>query len=277
MATIAKHSLKLRYDGKRANNSELDLYDGATSIQGFAQALQIATHAYLNSEIVTRATAMRGAKMYMRPASKGSFLVEIVTIIEAYPAASGVATAIGAPVFYDFVKLVFRKATGLVVGQPDTNYMKKEIEKDEPFFDELAETLEGSLQRAHRPIGEDVDSVSIERPRSPLVTFNQKTKDWVNTREEAPRTESMTGNVTRFNSVTRNGRVFVKELGRIVPFKPDGDFPGSSLGLLTWSLHGSNLDIQKKLEREVRPVKSSSGDTKRLLLSDCKRKAATTV
>jgi hypothetical protein len=150
--------------------------------------------------------------------------------------------------------------------------MQKELERDELFFDELAETLEGSLQRAHRPIGEDVDTVSIERPRSPLLTFDQKSKNWVNTREVAPKQKTFNGNVTRFNSVTRNGRACIKELDRIIPFKPDAEFPASSLGLLNWSLHGSNLDTNKKLELEIRPIESSSGEIKRLLLRDCRRK-----
>jgi hypothetical protein len=134
MVTLAKHSLKLRYEGRSADSNQLEFYDGATSIYGFAQSLQIVTHAYLNNEIVTRATAMRGAEMFMRPAGKGSYLVEIVTMIEQYPAVSSMATAIAAPVFYDFLKVVFKKATGVSVGQPETKLHAKRIGERRTVF-----------------------------------------------------------------------------------------------------------------------------------------------
>lgn len=203
---LAKHVLKIRYDGGSAEDHELPLYDGTASIQGIAQALQITTHAYLNNDIVTRATAMRGARMFLRPAKRGSFFVELVALIEQYPATSTSAVAISAPVFYDFIKIAFSKATGYLETEPETQHLKKTFEREEPFFDELAETLEGSLQRGHRVIGENITNISIGRPRSEIVLFDQKTKDWVNTREEIPTEETVTGNVTRFNSVTRNGR-----------------------------------------------------------------------
>lgn len=264
---LKKYSLKIRYTGGFADNSELPLYDGATSIQGIAQALQIATHAYINEEIVSRATALRGATLVLKPARRGSFLFEVVTFIEQYP----VTATLTAHVFYDFLKLAFQKATGDLNVEPTTPSLMKNFEKKEPFFDELAETLEGSLQRVHRPIGNDVDYIKIERPRSELVVFNQATRDWVNTRDEVAELTQVTGNITRFNSVTRNGRIFIDQLEKILPFRPDGDFPISRLGLLTWSLHGSNTELPKKLQLDIRYIKSALGDVKRVLISDIQR------
>lgn len=135
----------------------------------------------------------------------------------------------------------------------------------------MAETLEGSLQRVHRPIGESVDKISIERPKSGLLVFDQSTSDWVNTREEVAELVTVNGNVTRYNSNTRNGRIYIEELGRIVPFKPDGDFPANDLHHLTWSLHGSNTGLPKQLELEVRYVNSAVGEPKRILISNTKK------
>lgn len=264
---LAKYTLRLRYEGGTANEGLIDFYDGATSIYGFSQALQIATHAYVKGEIVSRAPALKGARMYLTPLRRGSVVVDVVTFIETYPATFGIA----APVFYDFIKFAFAKATGKLKVQPETTPVKRELERDEPFFDELAETLEGSLQRSHRIIGDGVTKVGLERARIPLLTFDSKSKDWVNTREESPKVKTVHGNVTRFNSVSRNGRAFIRELDRIVPFRPDGDFPNARLGLLTWSLHGSNVDHQKQLTFAVREIKSARGEVKRLLLSDCHR------
>lgn len=272
MAVLARHGLRLKYRGGVADESVLSLYDGTTSLQGFAQSLQIVTHAFLNDEVVSRATALKGASLMFRPPRAGSVVFEVIALIERYPVTSTAAVTLGAPVYYDFLKLAYRKACGLFEQEPDTPYVRNLVDKQEPFFDELAENLEGSLQRAHRPVGDTVSGVTLERPRSVLLGFDEETKDWVNTSEENPISEIMTGNMTRFNSVTRNGRVFVDQLGRIVPIRPDEDFPAGRLPLLTWSLHGSNSsDLPKKLELNVKRVNSASGKTKRLLLSDCRR------
>jgi hypothetical protein len=267
MEYLAKYSLRLRYEGGSAVDGLIDLYDGSASIHGFSQALQIVTHAYVSGKIVQKAPALKGARMYLTPLKRGSVVVEVVAFVEKYPA----TFAIAAPVFYDFIKFAFAKATGRFKVKPETPAVKKQFERDEPFFDELAETLEGSLQRGHRIIGDGVTKIELERPRLPLISFDRKSKDWVNTREENPRLRKMHGNVTRFNSLSRNGRAYIKEIGKVVPFRPDGDFPSSKLGLLTWSLHGSNVDHQNQLTLSVKEIKSARGDVKRLLLSDCYR------
>jgi hypothetical protein len=61
---LARYALKLRFSGTTVEKNGLDLYDGSSSFYGFAQALQIATHAYMTKEIVSRATALKGAQMY---------------------------------------------------------------------------------------------------------------------------------------------------------------------------------------------------------------------
>lgn len=221
----------------------------------------------MNDEIVSRATALNGATLVLKPAKRGSFLFEVVAFIEQYPA----TIALSAPAFYGFIQLAFQKATGDLDAEPSVRSLMKDFERKEPFFDELAETLEGSLQRAHRPIGDGVDKLKIERPRSDLVVFDQVTRDWVNTREEISEIQQVTGNITRFNSITRNGRIFIDQLGKIVPFRPNGDFSPARLGYLTWSLHGSNTELPNKLKLDVRYTKSALGEVKRVLVSDCQR------
>lgn len=171
--------------------------------------------------------------------------------------------------FYDFVKFSLSKAVGLLNVQPETPSIKKKLENDEIFFDRLAETLEGSFQRAHRAVDNGVRQITVERPRSKLVVFDQKTSQWVSTREISSTVFEYTGNITRYNSISRNGRAYVCELNKVVPFRPAQDFPDSKLGFLTWSLHGDNTAGKKDLKFWVSRVESARGDVKRLLLHDC--------
>jgi hypothetical protein len=267
-----------------ADQNALPGYDGAASINGITRAFHIATHAYMKGEVVSRATALKGASVQIKPARQGSFVFELIVFIEAYPATSTIAAAIGAPMFYDFIKTAFKRATGSLNAEPETTALRRLYERREPpplkkppaDLDELSEALEGSLQAAHRPIGceNSVSRISIGTPRNALLEFDSETKDWVNTQEESAGLELVTGNVTRYNSISRNARVFVDQFDKVVPIRPDGDFPSGNLQFLTWSLHGSNIGVRNRLDMKVRRVSSASGKIKRLLLSDCQRTAA---
>lgn len=262
---LRSFGIKLRYEGKDADENQLELYDGATSMYGFAQAIQISTHALINEEAVSRATALRGAKFYIKPPSRGSFLVQFVALIEQYPA----ATALSAPIFYDFLKFTLSKASGILDVLPETREVQTRFERDEPFFDELSEKLEGALYRAHRPIGESVNTVVIGRPRSELVVFDADSKDWVTTRDLSEQPEMFRANVTRYNSMTGNGRAYVQELKRIVPFRLSDAFNPNQVSFLTWSLHGSANNLPKNLILRAKRIETSSGKTKRLILTGC--------
>lgn len=257
-------ALKLRFSGKTVNEHGLDLYDGSQSFHGFGQAIQIAVNAYMNDDISSRATALKGAQLYFKSPRNGSVLFDLVAIIEKYP----ISATLSAAVFYDFIKFSLSKASGLLNAKPETSSVQKLLDKDELFFDQLAETLEGSLQRAHRAIDYGVEKVTIERPRSPLVTFDQKTSEWVNTRDENPEIETFTGNVTRYNSISGNGRAYIRELKKILPIRPAAHFPESKKGHLTWSLHGNTVAANKELQFQASRIDSARGEPKRLILTD---------
>lgn len=256
--------LRLRFSGHEIDQNGLDFYDGTYSLQGFAQALQIAIHAGLNRQIVSRATALRNAKIKIFPPTRGSVVFDIVTVIEQYPATSAMAGL----AFYDFLKYSLSRAVGHFHVKPEKSAVSRLSATDETFFDELSETLEGSLLRAHRAIDQGVARITLERPRAPLIVFDTATNDWVRTRDENPEVEEFTGNITRYNSISKNGRAFIRELGEIVPFRPGDDFPASKRGFLTWSLHGDNVHAEKDLKFWAHRIQSANDHTKRLILVD---------
>lgn len=269
---------KIRYEGGIADKHVLPGYDGVTSIDGITRAFHIALNAYMTGEAKGRATVLNNAKIYIKPPAKGSFIFELICLIEAYPATSAVISSIAAPAIYDYLKTAFNRATGKQDSEPENVTVAKIYNAKTPptgkvppeDLDVIAEILEGSLQDAHRVIGDGgVTRITISSPRTDLIEFNTDTKQWVNTQDEAATSETFHGNVTRYNALSRNGRAYIEELGRIVPFRPDGDFPAGEFPKLTWSLHGSNTGAAKRLALSARRVTSASGKVKRLLLSDC--------
>ncbi|WP_417723534.1 hypothetical protein [Salipiger sp.] len=264
-----------------ADENSLPGYDGATSIDGITRAILIATHAYMTGEVVSRATALKGASVLLKPARQGSFIFDLLVMMEMHPATTGLAAALTAAPFYDFIKTAFKRATGVLNAEPETKHLQRIYSRKQPpplkrspaDLDVLAETLEGSLQAAHRPIGIEgtIDTITISARKTKLVQFDEETKGWVNTRDETPGLERFRGNVTRYNSISRNGRAFIDKLEKVVPIRPDGDFPTGDLAHLTWSLHGSNVGAHSKIDMHARRVISASGKVKRLLLADCAR------
>ena len=59
---------KISYHNGDASNGRLDMYDASVSLQGFAKALSITTHALLNDgEIRKKGHSIKGAKIYINP------------------------------------------------------------------------------------------------------------------------------------------------------------------------------------------------------------------
>jgi len=252
-----------------------------TSIDGITRAIHIATHAYMNAEVVTRAPALKNASIILKPARQGSFIFDLIVLMEANPATTSALVGLSAAPFYDFLKTAFSRATGSLDAEPKTPHLQDLYSRKEPpplkkppvDLDELSEKLEGSLQAAHRPIGNDgtIETITVGTPRKKLIGFDEETKDWVNTQDTEIGLKVFRGNITRYNALSRNGRAFVDQLGRVVPVRPDGDFPAGDLANLTWSLHGSNVGAPSKLDIRARTVTSASGKVKRLLLADCQK------
>ncbi|MDH0366588.1 MULTISPECIES: hypothetical protein [Brucella] len=262
--------LKIVFRGGDADQGRLDLYDGADAIFGFAKALQIATHAFVKYSITKSAPSIKGAKIYLQPPSAGSFIEPLQAVITDPSFMAGVTTGVITNAFYDFIKLSLGRAAGLLF-DPETATIRKRIEKDEPFFDELADILEGPLREAHRTIEETGGTVSLERPRSKLLTFDTETLDWVKTREEDEASSYRLGTVTRFNILSHNGRMFDKTEGRTIPFKRGEYLNDASVLLLSKSLDDANNKLPGLLEFQVTPVRSARGTIKRFILSSCRK------
>lgn len=95
-------TFKISYHHGDATTGRLDMYDASVSLQGFAKALSITTHALLNDgEIRKKGNRIEGAQLYISPPRKGSF-EEIITLVITNKEAIG--ASIAAAAFYDLIK-----------------------------------------------------------------------------------------------------------------------------------------------------------------------------
>lgn len=152
---------------------------------------------------------------------------------------------------------------------------KRFYDRKEPTFDfeKLSENIEGPLQRGHKAIGSSAQIIEIGQPRKPLITLDRNTQDWVNTDDEASGVFDFTGNVTRFNTVSRNGRAYIDQIGHIVPFRPSKNFLKTNDQILSWSLHGNATgEHDHLLSFKAKKILTASKKVKRTILLDCQPK-----
>lgn len=250
--------VKFRYENGTANDNRLDLYDGAKSLEGIARALNITIHALLNGEVRTRADAVAGAELYIRAPQNGSFV---------YEASIFISGAISSGLVYDFIKYAFNEAIGLNENDHRSKALQDRIE---PTIGELPAVLENALIDVHRPLLQEPKmKLLVTRPRGEvLVKFNNKTGLYLQPQTMAL-PDPIIGNVTRYNTLSRWGKLYDRSEKRVISFLLNPDLTERQRSLITWSLHESNLNREGRLYfRATAVVSPSQQRIKRYLISN---------
>lgn len=248
------------------------MYDASVSLQGFAKALSITTHALLNDgEIKKKGNSITGAKLYINPSRKGSF-EELITLAVENPYVVAIGTSVVANVFYDLVKWTWSKTLDQNY-EPKTAQVKRLEERIEPFIGEMEEALEIPLEQAHRPIKKFDDMVIvIKRHRvGEVVRLDSDTLKSVSIKTEPKIINDILGNVTRYNILSGIGRFYDDNLERTVSFKLEENTSSSQRRRITWSLHHAQEPGEGKIRLDVKRVVSAKGVIRRYLVQKVSR------
>ncbi len=260
-------TFKISYHNGDAQSGRLDMYDASVSLQGFAKALSITTHALLNDgEIRKKGHSIKGAKIYINPSRKGSF-EELITLAIENKAALAIGTSVVGAVFYDLLKWTWSK-TMEVDYEPKTPHVRKLEDRIEPFIGEMEEALEIPLKQAHRPIEQCEEMVVvIKKPRGgEIVRIDSDTLQSVSIQTEPKTIENIKGNVTRYNILSGIGRFYDDKLEKTVSFKMPDNSTRHQSSLITWSLHNAVDHGEGKLILSVKRVVSAKGIVRRYLV-----------
>ena len=248
--------LKFRYENGAADTGRLEIYDAAVALHGIARASSIITHAYLNGEIRTHGEAAKGAKIYIDTPKKGSFL---------YEATIWTAGALSSGVFYDFIKYAMTEAVGKINNAD--GYYKALDAKIEPTIGELPAVLESALDEIHRPIRQDKKiTLAVARPRGEeLAAFDSDTLLYLQP-TTGPAPHDISGNITKYNSLTGWGKFFDLIERRTVSFNIDLNSSERQRSLVTWSLHENNMKRSGLLYLRANAVTTPTGRIKRYIV-----------
>lgn len=258
---------RISYKNGTAESGELDMYDAAVSLQGFAKALAITSHALLNNgEVRKKGNRLEGGKLYLHPPRHGSFEALVTFVITNQEA---IGASIAAAAFWDIIKWTWSSTLGLM-HEPETPHVRRLSERIEPFIGEIEEALEIPLEQAHRPIKRDEDiRISIVRPRKgPVVTLDAETLKNVSLTTEQEITPNISGNVTRYNILSGFGRLYDDHLEKTISFVLHDDVTSNQKQMLTWSMHHAQGGTGGKLNFAVQRVLTGNGTIKRYLIRD---------
>lgn len=247
--------VKYHYEYGIADTGKLELYDAAIALKGISRASAIITHAFLNGEVRTHGDGARGAKFYINTPKRGSF---------TYEATIWFAGAVTSGLFYDFIKYGFNESVGKLNNE---EYYKSLNNRIEPTIGELPAVLESSLDEIHRPIKQDNEiKLTIMRPRGEkLAVFDKDTALYLMP-STVPAPHKISGNVTKYNSLTGWGKFFDLIERRTVSFNIDLSSSERQKSLITWSLHESNLGRDGLLYLGANAVIAPTGKIKRYIV-----------
>lgn len=263
-------NFKITYEHGDADDHRLDMYDAAVSLQGFARALSITTHALLNNgEIRHKGNRVDGAQIFINPSRKGSF-EELITIIVNNPEAT-LGVSVVSSAFWDIIKWTWSK-TFEQVYEPTTPFVRRLNDRQEPFIGEMEEALEIPLEQAHRPIKKCENmTITLTRPRvGEVIKMDSETLKSVSLQTETKLLKGIKGNVTKYNILSGIGRFYDDKLQHTVSFKIQESLTSNQKQYLTWSMHHAQNGNGGKLELEVKRVKSAKGVLKRYLVYSVK-------
>jgi len=228
--------LTLSYEGNDSDHHEIDLYDVSQALVGFQRTIALTAHLIVNSEIITQAPSLKGAKVFALPAEEGSWKITAGVIFTGMYALGTTSNdnPIGHVVhsLYDYViseSLGFNVDYDKSLGQLYKEYESKKIviPKIEVYqADSLIEKCSNAIKEIHRPIYKTKSATrakvtsniqGIERPIK--GEFSSQTYDYIREIIVSDDEEIIKGRITSYNTNTFKGRVYVSAIGHPVSFE----------------------------------------------------------
>ncbi len=214
--------LKFRavFDGLDAESSRLEAYPAAQSLEGLTWALSLTVHYGVTGELRGRGDLSRSAKILIGPPRRGSVYYDIFVVVQENPFLAGIVGGYAAnsvtPYINGLISTTFNMTLGLAARFPrGASRFLRRLNGDD--LEDLAVRIEPPLTRAHSAIGRTASTLEFRSRRAPLVLMNQETKNFLEA-ELSDDFEVIDTNVTSFNLLTGNGRLYYPDTECTVPF-----------------------------------------------------------
>ncbi|WP_264213105.1 hypothetical protein [Leisingera thetidis] len=210
----------LEFKGRDADKHYLEAHPAGHSIEGFSWALALTLNYGVTGRTRYSRDLSRSARILISPPKRGSVLFELNILVQENPflaiTAGGYAVNTVTPYINGLISYVFGQALGLGTefAEDAKQYLKK-LNGDD--LNTISRRIEPPLTRAHKVIGRTADEVVFKSRRATLATLDEITKENLNA-QPSGKYDTIDTNVTSFNVLTGNGRLYDPEAETTIPF-----------------------------------------------------------
>lgn len=249
----------LSFSGSDADDHQVDLYDISQALIGFQRSLALTAHLVLNGNIITQAPAMKGARIFAKPAEEGSW--KMIAVIATVAGTLGTAqhNSFLGHIMYSLYDYVVSESLGVhldynkSLGQLYEEAKKKDIEIKEikqHQADSLLEKCSSAIHEMHRPIykSQSANEATIvgifDRQTHQLQTsLDYNTFRYIHENQVSECSELFEGRITSYNSNTFKGRIYISKIGHPVSFSLSPNARNTkSIRAITTSLRHNALE-----------------------------------
>lgn len=262
---------RLKFDGDEADRHRLPAHQGSQSIEGMAWALSLLCNYAASGEIRHRGRLDDRIQLFVTPAQRGSYTTDIIaiatepqnifltTIVGTY----AVATLTDA--INGLIKHAYKRVCGLI--DSDEKIENQKLERlPSGDIEAVIDAIEPSVKRAHSAINSGADSLTFQRARTPIITMDGATKEFINTNIIVPGITRQTVSIGALNVNSGNGRAYLPETGKTVPFSVVKEPANGTYGVLSQSLNHYARGRDSQIYVDCREVLGVDGRTKKLII-----------
>ncbi|WP_156861547.1 DUF7946 domain-containing protein [Oceanicaulis alexandrii] len=251
---------KLKYDGDLSSKGLMDLSLAGESLSGFGISFNRVIYYLEHQKVRYKGPYSEQNKVLISAPHKGSVEYDLAVLLSG-PAA-GLGYNLTSSFVYDFIKSVFRRATG----QDSPDEVKSwERVATKGTFDAVADSVVDPLKRAHAPIGYSANNIYIfNGPAS--VQFNGDTKSFLEEEVFDPVSFEDIAVVNSMNGNNRSGRVYLSEEERGVSYILGEEVSDQTIDALLWSHSQYYRRRDANIAISYRAFRRPDGKVKRVIV-----------
>lgn len=261
----------IQYVGQDADEHRLPAHEGARSLEGLTWAFNLITNYAASGRIQKRGSLDDRTRLYIAPTRQGSLVQQVIAIItepnnvflSSIVGSYAVSTVGNA--FNSLVSQSFKRVCGLFRDE-QTDETRRIRNLPSGDLEALVDAIEPSVERAHGVVGEGANRIMMKRDRTALFEMNQQTKLYVqqNIMSEDMIERDVTVGALNVNS--GNGRVYLPELGKTVPFSIVKEPEAGTYEALSSGLNRYARGIPGLVTISCREILTADGRIKKLII-----------
>jgi hypothetical protein len=271
---------RLRYTGDEAESNRLPAHRGAVSLEGVSWSVSLIANYLATGKMKTRGTLSPEIKAFIYPARQGSFINDLILYIEK-PENLFITSVLGSyavgtagQVINSVIVKVMKEVCGIV-----SRHIGGQTGDEEKWYsllpsgdmEALVDRIEPSMRRAHEVINEGASNLLILQRQTELIVLNGVTKAYVNKNIIGDELVEKEVSVGALNANTGNGRFYLPQIGKTVPFSVDKEPATGTYQALTYSLDQYVSGRPSTIQVTCREVLALDGRIKKLIVSGARR------